>query len=184
VTQCDHDMIADRAVPTVVSDHDQVVWLAWITREQNSGQKRRDPYPAPRGGNPAPSGHQAAADLARPSDLVRVDPAASPPAASPSTRQPGHPAGLAPPPDHQTLDLPHRSGRPPITEEIRTLVLRLARENPSWATAGSKANWSDSGTASAQAPSGGSWPPPGSARHHGVATPGGRPSCARRPPGC
>jgi putative transposase len=27
---------------------------------------------------------------------------------------------------------PHRSGRPPITGEIRTLVLRLARENPFW----------------------------------------------------
>jgi hypothetical protein len=27
---------------------------------------------------------------------------------------------------------PHRSGRPPITEEIRELVLRLAQENPSW----------------------------------------------------
>jgi putative transposase len=27
---------------------------------------------------------------------------------------------------------PHRSGRLPITSEIRTLVLRLAQENPSW----------------------------------------------------
>jgi putative transposase len=27
---------------------------------------------------------------------------------------------------------PHRSGRPPIDDEIRTLVLRLAQENPSW----------------------------------------------------
>jgi hypothetical protein len=27
---------------------------------------------------------------------------------------------------------PHRSGRPPITGEIRKLVLRLARENPLW----------------------------------------------------
>jgi putative transposase len=27
---------------------------------------------------------------------------------------------------------PHRAGRPPITEEIRKLVLRLAHENPSW----------------------------------------------------
>jgi putative transposase len=27
---------------------------------------------------------------------------------------------------------PHRSGRPPITEEIRKLVLRLAQENTSW----------------------------------------------------
>jgi putative transposase len=27
---------------------------------------------------------------------------------------------------------PHQSGRPPISEEIRALVLRLAHENPSW----------------------------------------------------
>ena len=27
---------------------------------------------------------------------------------------------------------PHRSGRPPIADEIRSLVLRLAQENPSW----------------------------------------------------
>ncbi|HEY2763311.1 MAG TPA: helix-turn-helix domain-containing protein, partial [Pseudonocardiaceae bacterium] len=27
---------------------------------------------------------------------------------------------------------PNRSGRPPITDEIRTLVLRLAQQNPSW----------------------------------------------------
>ena len=27
---------------------------------------------------------------------------------------------------------PHRSGRPPTTDEIRALVLRLAQENPSW----------------------------------------------------
>jgi putative transposase len=27
---------------------------------------------------------------------------------------------------------PHRSGRPPITDDIRVLVLRLAQDNPSW----------------------------------------------------
>jgi putative transposase len=35
---------------------------------------------------------------------------------------------------------PGRIGRPPIGSEIRKLVLRLARENPRWATSGSLAS--------------------------------------------
>jgi len=35
-----------------------------------------------------------------------------------------------------------RPGRPPVQPEIRALVLRLAKVNPSWAIAGSRANWS------------------------------------------
>ena len=33
-----------------------------------------------------------------------------------------------------------RNGRPPIVREIRELVLRLARQNPRWATSGSSAS--------------------------------------------
>src|SRR5581483_11571311 len=98
-------MIADRAVSTAVSDHGQAVRLARATREQDSGQKRGDPYPAPRGCNPAPSGDQASADLVRPSDLVRVDPAASPPLTSTPDRHPSHVDGLAPAPGGQEMDL-------------------------------------------------------------------------------
>jgi putative transposase len=36
-----------------------------------------------------------------------------------------------------------RTGRPSTPRNTRTLVRRLARENPQWATAGSTANWPD-----------------------------------------
>jgi hypothetical protein len=34
-----------------------------------------------------------------------------------------------------------RPGRPPVSQEIRDLVLRLAQDNPRWGTEGSKASW-------------------------------------------
>ena len=34
-----------------------------------------------------------------------------------------------------------RPGRPPVTPGIKRLVLRLARENPLWGIAGSRASW-------------------------------------------
>src|SRR5205823_2454239 len=33
-------------------------------------------------------------------------------------------------------------GRPPVTAQVRELVLRLARDNPTWGADGSRANWS------------------------------------------
>ena len=61
---------------------------------------------------------------------------------------------------------PNTTGRPPIPEEIRKLVKRLARQNPRWGTGASKANSSALVTASARERSAGSWPQPGSRPHH------------------
>ena len=51
---------------------------------------------------------------------------------------------------------PHRRGRPGVALEIRDLVLRLARENPTWATAASTVSWAGWATraGSGPAPSG------------------------------
>jgi putative transposase len=49
---------------------------------------------------------------------------------------------------------PHRRGRPGVALEIRDLVLRLARENPTWATAASTVSWAAWATSLGPAPSG------------------------------
>ena len=105
-------MITGRVVPAAVSDHDQAVRLARSTRPQRGGQECRDSHPAPGSRDTSPPGDQASPHLAGPGHPGRSGPVAAPPAADLSDRHAGHAAGLAPPADHQTVDLPS-AVRPP-----------------------------------------------------------------------
>jgi hypothetical protein len=76
---------------------------------------------------------------------------------------------------------PPRTGRPPISAETAALIERLATENRSGGTRGSRVNCSNSATGSALQRSVGSSRPCGSPRHHsGRRTPRGASSCAPR----
>src|SRR5437868_9356943 len=108
-------MITGRAVPTAVSALVRGVRLAQIARSQRRFQGCGDPGLAPRGLGAAASGQPSSTLLGGPGGTVRADPPAPSPAVGLSDRYPRHPVGLAPPLDHQALDLPEPI-RPPADQ--------------------------------------------------------------------
>ncbi|SCE51778.1 HTH-like domain-containing protein [Streptomyces sp. DvalAA-14] len=70
---------------------------------------------------------------AGPRSAVRPRPPPPEQTAAPPPRHPGHPSVLAPPTTAlKWKQKPARTGRPPISEELTALILRLAHENPTW----------------------------------------------------
>src|SRR5271165_1375466 len=72
------------------------------------------------------------ARLGRPGGDGRADPAPAGKAASAPARHPRHRPALAPPPGHPPVDLPHRTGGPPVGAGIAALIERIVTENNSW----------------------------------------------------
>jgi hypothetical protein len=86
----------------------------------------------------APRHFTAPAGLGRPRRPRRADPARAGKAATTATGHDRNRATVAPPPGHPEMDLPNRTGRPPVSAEIATLIEPLATANHGWGHQGSK----------------------------------------------
>ena len=89
-----------------------------------SAPTRRDPRAPSRGRRAAPTHPAPERDLGRPRRAQRAEPAPTGRPAPDTARVTENPAALARPAS--------RPPRPPVAQPIRSLVLRMARENPTW----------------------------------------------------
>src|SRR6476659_6585093 len=84
-------------------------------------QGRRAPRPTPRSRRPAPHQPAAAPGLGGPGRVRRPRAAIAPGTAVPPRSPSGHDPALASSPRPPTMDLLHRTGRPPIDEVLAAL---------------------------------------------------------------
>src|SRR5262245_45672416 len=106
--------------------------LAGPARSLIGVEKRGTAGAAARGRRAAPGTSAAPARLGRPRHPRHADPAPASTAADAPAGHPRHCPAVAPPPDHPEVDLPKRTGRPPVSAEIVALIERLATENNGW----------------------------------------------------
>jgi putative transposase len=176
-------MLSSHDPPTPLPEHLPALWLARAARSRAGGQQRRVARPAPPGRGAAPPRRQTGPSWQpchgcsqRRADTTDWSP--------PDTLLGWHQALVG-----RHWAKPHRPpGRPSLTAERPRLIVRTARENPTWGTAGSAAN---SRGAVRVSPGGGLCPPrpqPAGvrllARRHGAAQTPGRPGGhrGRQPP--
>ena len=154
--------LSTRALPPRLSAHDPGVRLAGAARAQRHLQRRGECGTAARGRGAAPQVARPRpdwADRAMLAALTRLLPRhlRLHRIVTPGTLLAWHRRLIK-----KKWTYPNAAGRPPVPEEIRELVRRLAGRTRGGGTAVSKVSSSASGTASARERSAGSWPPPGS----------------------
>jgi hypothetical protein len=125
-------MMISRVPPSALPHLRSGLWLAGPAGPLVGVEERGVACAAARGRRAAPYRAPARPGLGRPSRPGRADPAAAQKAASAPAGTPGTVLRW-----HRRLvrkkwTYPNRTGRPPVSAEIATLIERLATENTSW----------------------------------------------------